>query len=64
MWNLGHVASYFFVMEIQKIFEPLYSTKQDGTGLGLSSVKNIIEQHRGTIKVKNNPTTFTLTFQK
>ena len=47
--------------ELEKIFEPLYTTKQQGTGLGLSSCKNIIEQHLGSLSVKNNPTTFTVT---
>jgi signal transduction histidine kinase len=45
---------------ISKIFEPLFTTKSSGTGLGLVSCKNIIEYHKGTISVKNNPTTFTI----
>lgn len=49
---------------INKIFEPLYTTKQTGTGLGLVSCKNIIERHGGKITVKNNPTTFTITLPK
>ena len=49
---------------INMIFEPLYTTKQIGTGLGLVSCKNIIEQHDGKITVKNNPTTFTITLPK
>jgi signal transduction histidine kinase len=46
--------------DLGKVFEPLFTTKQTGTGLGLSSCKNIIERHRGTISVTNNPTTFTI----
>ena len=49
---------------IKLIFEPLYTTKQTGTGLGLVSCKNIIEQHGGKITVKNNPTTFTIELPK
>lgn len=45
---------------ISKIFDPLFTTKQEGTGLGLLSAKNIAEQHGGKIEIKNNPTTFTV----
>jgi two-component system sensor histidine kinase HydH len=36
---------------LPKIFEPLFTTKQTGTGLGLSSCNNIIKSHRGKISV-------------
>ena len=36
-----------------KIFDPLFTTRQIGTGLGLPSCKNIIEKHGGTINIKN-----------
>ena len=47
-----------------KIYEPLFTTKQLGTGLGLSICKSIIEQHGGSITVKNNPTTFLVRLPK
>jgi signal transduction histidine kinase len=43
-----------------KIFDPLYTTKEEGTGLGLVSCKSIVEQHHGKITVENNPTRFTV----
>lgn len=39
--------------ELQKIFEPLYTTKIKGVGLGLAMAKSIVEGHKGTIEVKS-----------
>lgn len=50
--------------DLSRIFDPLYTTKSTGIGLGLLSCKNIVEQHRGTINVKNNPTTFCVSIPK
>ena len=36
-----------------KIFEPKFTTKSDGMGLGLGIVRNIISSHRGKIKYKS-----------
>lgn len=49
---------------IHKIFDPLFTTKQQGTGLGLATCKNIIQHHGGNITVSNNPTKFTVTIPR
>jgi PAS domain S-box-containing protein len=41
--------------EIQaRIFEPFYSTRRGGIGLGMSIVKHIVENHGGSVSVANN----------
>jgi len=39
---------------LDNLFVPLYSTKQNGQGIGLSFCRNIIEHHKGTITLVNN----------
>ena len=36
---------------LSRVFEPLFSTKSFGVGLGLPTVKNIMEQHRGGVEI-------------
>ncbi len=38
---------------IEKVFNPFFSTKKRGTGLGLAVVYKVIKAHRGTIAVSN-----------
>ena len=39
--------------DLEKIYEPLYSTKSFGVGLGLPIVKGIMEQHLGGIEIES-----------
>jgi two-component system, NtrC family, sensor histidine kinase HydH len=38
---------------LERIWDPFFTTKEKGTGLGLGIVKNIIESHNGSIRVEN-----------
>ena len=49
---------------LDQVFEPLFTTKLRGTGLGLQAVKSIIQQHQGTISVTNRPTIFSVSLPK
>ena len=40
---------------LPKVFEPLFSTKSFGTGLGLPAVKQIVDQHAGTVAIASDP---------
>jgi PAS domain S-box-containing protein len=48
---------------LDKIFDPYFSTKQSGSGLGLASTHSIVRKHNGQITVDSQPgrgTTFTI----
>ncbi len=39
--------------QVQEIFEPFFTTKPQGTGLGLTNVKQIVEAHHGKVEAAN-----------
>jgi two-component system nitrogen regulation sensor histidine kinase NtrY len=43
------------VIHFDKIFVPFYTTKEKGTGIGLSLSRQIVQLHRGTLSVKSIP---------
>jgi signal transduction histidine kinase/CheY-like chemotaxis protein len=49
--------------DLEHVFEPFFSTREDGTGLGLTVSHNVIERHGGEIAIESIPgqgTTFTV----
>ncbi|MCO6431758.1 MAG: hypothetical protein J5J00_12945 [Deltaproteobacteria bacterium] len=40
--------------KLSRIFDPFYTTKSEGTGLGLAVVKQIVIQHSGSVSAANN----------
>ena len=50
--------------DLPNIFNPLFTTKKQGTGLGLVHVKSIVQAHGGTIFVTSRPTIFRIILPK
>jgi signal transduction histidine kinase len=40
---------------MKKLFDPFFSTKEGGVGLGLSIAHRIVDQHRGKIEIESAP---------
>ena len=43
------------VEDLEKIFNPFYTSVSGGTGLGLSIVKAVVDAHGGSVGAENNP---------
>jgi signal transduction histidine kinase len=41
--------------DIEQVFTPFFSTKKQGSGLGLTFARKIVELHHGTLTAMNNP---------
>lgn len=52
-FNIGDEGPGIPQENLEKIFTPFFTTRQDGTGLGLTISKKIIEMHGGTIIARN-----------
>ncbi|RZJ87702.1 MAG: GHKL domain-containing protein [Chryseobacterium sp.] len=51
---------------IEKIFVPFYTTRKNGSGIGLTITRNIMKMHQGNVEVNSIPferTTFSLVFK-
>jgi signal transduction histidine kinase len=55
---------HYHSSNIDKIFVPFFTTKSEGTGIGLSLSRQIMRMHRGSISVQSEAgrTVFTLRF--
>ena len=41
--------------DINRVFDPLFTTRPDGAGLGLAIARKLVEAHAGTIRARNLP---------
>ncbi len=52
--EIGDTGCGIDAAELEKIWEPFYTTKERGSGLGLAIVRRIVENHGGAVTVRSN----------
>jgi len=52
---IGDTGSGIAEADLPHIFEPFYSTKSEGSGLGLAMVYRVVQEHGGEIDVRSTP---------
>jgi signal transduction histidine kinase len=40
---------------LERLFDPFYTKKSDGVGLGMTAVQTIVTEHSGEIKIESEP---------
>ncbi len=53
--RIGDTGPGIAVGHLKSIFDPFFSTKPEGMGMGLAIVRTIVEAHHGTISAENQP---------
>lgn len=62
--GIGDTGSGISEENLKKIFDPFFSTKDKGSGLGISIVRNIVEGHKGSIWIETKDGAGTKVFLK
>ena len=52
---VSDVGSGILARDIQKVFDPFWTTKSGGMGMGLAVCRSIVDAHHGALSAGNNP---------